>query len=122
MIIVYGSLPGIHLSLLGKEVLPAHVVEDLGVTFDPRLTFRVHIVKTVSFCFLSLAQINRVKHLFNRSTLTTIINALCLVSRFIALPSGPMQRTLISSSSKRSRTLQPGSSVVPVNLTMLLRC
>ena len=122
MIIVYGSLPGIHLSLLGKEVLPAHVVEDLGVTFDPRLTFRVHIVKTVSFCFLSLAQINRVKHVFNRSTLTTIINALCLVSRFIALPSGPMQRTLISSSSKRSRTLQPGSSVVPVNLTMLLRC
>ena len=33
-----------------------------------------------------------------------------------------MQRTLISSSSKRSRTLQPGSSRVLVNLTTLLRC
>ena len=66
-----------YLSLLGKEVIPAHVVKDLGVTFDSRLTFHVHIVKTVSFCFLSLAQINRVKHVFNRSTLTTTINTLC---------------------------------------------
>ena len=109
MIIVYGkSLPGIHLSLLGKEVIPAQVVEDLGVTFDPRLTFHVHIIKTISFCFLSLAQINRVKHVFNRSTLTTIINALCLVSRFIALPSGPMQRTLISSSPSGPELCSPG--------------
>ena len=48
--------------------MPAHVVEDLGVTFDWSLTFHEHITKTVSSCFSSLAQINRVKHVFDRST------------------------------------------------------
>ena len=43
------------------------------------------------------------------------------INTFIALPSGPIQRTLTSSSSKRSRTLQPGLPVVPQNLTTLLR-
>ena len=76
-------------------------------------------IKTVSSCFSSLAQINRVNHVFDRSTLTTIINK--LVSCFVVLLSGPMQRTLTFSSSKRSRTLQSGLSVFPENLTMLLR-
>ena len=49
------------LSLLGKELTPVHVVKDLGVTFDSSLTLHKHIVKTVSSCFSSLAQINRVK-------------------------------------------------------------
>ena len=44
------------------------------MTFDSSLTFHEHIVKTVSSCFSSLAQINRVKHMFVRSTLITIIN------------------------------------------------
>ena len=68
-------------------------------------------IKTVSSCFSSLAQINRVNHVFDRSTLTTIINK--LVSCFVVLPSGPMQRTLTFSSSKRFRTLQSGLSVFP---------
>ena len=55
--------------LLGKEVIPADVVKDLGVIFDSSLTFDEHIVKTVSLCFSSLARINRVKHVFDRSTL-----------------------------------------------------
>ena len=87
-LIVYGSrqrlqnLPDIRLSLLGKELIPAHVVKDLGVTFDSSLTFHEHIMKTVSSCFASLAQINRVKHVFDRSTLTTIINTLVLSKLF----------------------------------------
>ena len=66
-LIVYGSrqrlqnLPDIRLSLLGKELLPAHVVKDLGVSFDSSLTFHEHIVKTVSSYLSCLAQINRVK-------------------------------------------------------------
>ena len=44
------------------------------MTFDSSLTFHEHIVKTFSSCFSSLAQINRVKHVFERSTLITIIN------------------------------------------------
>ena len=80
--IVYGSrqrlqnLRDTRLSLLGKELTPVHVVKDLGVTFDSSLTFHEHIVKTVSSCFSSLAQINRVKYVFDRSTLITIINTL----------------------------------------------
>lgn len=54
-----------------------HVV--LGVTFYPSLTFHKHIVKTVSSC---LAQINRVKHVFDRSTLITIINTLVFSKLF----------------------------------------
>ena len=49
---LYISFP----DLLGKELIP------------------VHVIKTVSSCFSSLAQINRVKHVFDRLTLTTIIN------------------------------------------------
>ena len=59
-----------------------HVVKDLGVTFDSSLTFQEHIVKTVSSCFSSLAQINRVKHVFDRSTLITIINTLVFSKLF----------------------------------------
>ena len=59
-----------------------HVVKDLGVTFDSSLTFQEHIVKTVSSCCSSLAQINRVKHVFDRSTLITIINTLVFSKLF----------------------------------------
>ena len=85
---VYGSrqrlqnLPDIHLSLLGKELTPVHVVKDLGMTFDSSLTFHKHIVKTVFSCFSSLAQINRVEHMFDRSTLITIINTLIFSKLF----------------------------------------
>ena len=87
-LIVYGSrqrlqnLPVIRLSVLGKELTPVHVVKDLGVTFDSSLTFQEHIVKTVSSCFSSLAQINRVKHVFHRSTLITITDTLVFSKLF----------------------------------------
>ncbi|KAJ7379343.1 hypothetical protein OS493_016577 [Desmophyllum pertusum] len=44
-LMLYGSrqmlskLPDVRLSLLAKDILPAKVVKDLGVTFDPNLTF-----------------------------------------------------------------------------------
>ena len=57
-----------------------YVVKDLGVTFDSSLTFQEHIVKTVSSCFSSLAQIN--KNVFDISTLITIINTLVLSKLF----------------------------------------
>ena len=75
-LIVYGSrqrlqnLPDIRLSLLGKELTPVHNLKVLGMTFDLSLTV------LNSSCFSSLAQINRVKHVFDRSTFITIINTL----------------------------------------------
>ena len=49
-LIVYGSwqmlekLPEFHISLLGKELVPADFVKDLGVTFDKYLTFNEHMI------------------------------------------------------------------------------
>ena len=81
-LMVYGSrqmlarLPEFRLSLLGKELTPAATVKDLGVTFDPILSFDNHILSTVSSCKSSLCQINRAKHAFNKNLLVTVINAL----------------------------------------------
>lgn len=58
--------PDFNLSLLGKDLVPTRVARDLGVTFDDQLTFNDHIVKTVSSCISSLAQINRAKHAFDK--------------------------------------------------------
>ena len=64
------------LPLLGKELLPSESIKDLGVTFDPTLSFDNHILATVSSCISRLAQIDRAKHAFNSGLLVTIINAL----------------------------------------------
>ena len=60
------NLPGIRRKR--TDAGARHVVKNLGVTFDSSLTFHQHIVQTVSSCFSRLAQINRVKHVFDRST------------------------------------------------------
>ena len=81
-LMIFGSRPMIRrlsdfkLSLLGKELLPSESIKDLGVTFDPTLSFDNHILATVSSCMSKLAQINRAKHAFNSGLLVTIINAL----------------------------------------------
>ena len=81
-LMVFGSrhmiskVPDFRLSLLGKELIPVQSAKDLGVTFDPSLSFDCHIVKTVSSCMSSLAQINRVKHVLDKSLLTLIIRSI----------------------------------------------
>ncbi|CAB3981321.1 Hypothetical predicted protein [Paramuricea clavata] len=81
-LMVYGScqiltkLPDFRLSLLGRELTPASSVKDLGVKFDPILSFDNHILSTVSSCKSSLCQINRAKHVFRKNILITVINAL----------------------------------------------
>ena len=70
------KLPDIQLSLLGKKLIPAQTVKDLGVTFDKNLNFNEHILKTVSSCMSSLGQIGRVKHVLKKELLVTVINSL----------------------------------------------
>ena len=86
-LMIYGSrqllskLPDVRLSFMGKELIPAKVAKDLGVTFDPNLTFHDDIFRTVS-CMSSLAQISRFKHMFDKNTLIIIINALVFSKLF----------------------------------------
>ena len=70
------ALSDFKLSQLANELLPSESIRDLGVTFDPTLSFDNHILATVSSCMSKLTQINQAKHPFNSDLLVTIINAL----------------------------------------------
>ena len=70
------------LTLLGKEITPVASVKDLGVLLDSNLTFNDHVAFTASSCMARLGQINRVKHAFDRSTISIIINALVFSKLF----------------------------------------
>ena len=81
--VIFGSRPlvskveGLHLSLLGKELAPAKSAKDLGVILDSNVTYDDHVTKTVFTCMSRLDQINRVKHVLDKDTLTIVVN--CLV-------------------------------------------
>jgi len=64
------------LSLLGKEFSPVPFAKDLGVFMDSILSFDEHVMQITSKCIASLCQINRVRHVLDKKTLITVINAL----------------------------------------------
>jgi hypothetical protein len=70
------KLPNFRPSLLGNEIIPVTSAKDLGVILDSGLTFDSHVQATISSCMSRLGQINRVKHCFDKHTLTIIINSL----------------------------------------------
>ena len=65
-----------HVTLLDKQLHPVSSAKDLGVTIDASLTYDEHVTNVVSSCTASLCQMNRIRHILDRQTLTTIINAL----------------------------------------------
>ena len=65
-----------HVTLVGKQLHPVSSAKDLGVTIDASLTYDEHVTNVASSCTASLCQINRIRHILDRQTLTTIINAL----------------------------------------------
>jgi hypothetical protein len=85
---VFGSrqmltkVPGFRLPFLGKELVPRQTIKDLGVKFDPILSFDTHTTSNVSSCMSKLGQINRLKHAFNSTHLTTIIHMLVFIKLF----------------------------------------
>ena len=54
-------------------IVPADTAKDLGVILDSNLTYDEHIINAASSCMSRLAQINRVKHVFDKHTLLMII-------------------------------------------------
>ena len=88
-LMVYGSrqmvakLPECsQLSLLGKALTPNESIKDLGVTFGRNLNFNEDIIKVSAQCMSALGKINRVKHVFNKELLITIINSLVFSKLF----------------------------------------
>ena len=61
------------LRILGKTIVPVSVAKDLGIYIDQSLTYNYHITKTVSTCLQKLVQINRIKHLIDKSTLLLLL-------------------------------------------------
>ena len=90
------------LLLSWNDPIPAKAVKDLSVTSDPNLTFDDHILKTVSSCMPSLAQI-----LPSNS-----------VNCFIVHLFYKMQQLHIYLSFRLYRTSPPGSSATPQGSTM----
>ena len=64
------------ITLLSKEITSSKSAKNLGVTMECNLTYDEHVTQLTSKCIGSLCQINRVKYLFDRRTLITIINSL----------------------------------------------
>ena len=63
------------LSLLGKELSPVPFGKDLGVFMDSTLSFDEHVMQLTSKCIASLSQINQARHVLDKKTLMTVINA-----------------------------------------------
>ena len=102
---ILSNPPEVRLSLLGNDLIPAKAVKDLNVTSDPNLTFDDHILKTISSCMPSLAQI-----LPSNS-----------VNCFIVHPFCKMQQLHIYLSFRLYRASPLGSSATPGSSTMYPR-
>ena len=68
------QLPDFTITLCGKPISSTPVAKDLGVFLDQCLSYDEHIRKTVASCINKLIQINRIKHLHDKETLSLIIN------------------------------------------------
>ena len=64
------------------ELTPVPHVKNLAIILDSNMSFNDHISKLGSSLFSILCQINRVRHLFSREVLHTILNSLVLSKLF----------------------------------------
>ena len=62
------------INFIRKTLEPVAQFKDLGTILDSKLKYNEHIQRLSSLCISKLCQINRVKNLFDQSTLINIIN------------------------------------------------
>ena len=55
--------------MLGTQIKPATVANDLGVYIDCHLNFNEHFTKTASDCIFKLTRANRIKHLLDKKNI-----------------------------------------------------
>ena len=73
------------LSLLGKELSSVPFAKDLVVFMDPTLSVDEQVMQITSKCIASLCQVRhvcRVRHVFDKKTLMTVIDALVFTRLF----------------------------------------
>ena len=60
------EISGLQISLLGKDIIPHQSVKDVGVIFEPTLSFDNHISTVASSCMSKLSQISRIRFVFDK--------------------------------------------------------
>ena len=73
---VLSQLRDVTVPFLGQELKPVASVKDLGIILDSNLNFNDHVISLSSFLLSTLCQVNRVRHLFSRDVLNSILNSL----------------------------------------------
>ena len=79
------KVPEIRVPFLGQQLIPVSSVKDLGIILDSNLTFNEHVNTLTSSLISILCQISRVRPLFSKSVLTTILNCLVCCKLFYCL-------------------------------------
>ena len=72
----------IRVPFLDRELTPVSSVKDLGITLDSYLNFTDHVNTLTSSLLSMLCQISRVRHLFTKPVLSTILNSLIFSKLF----------------------------------------
>ena len=62
-------------SLTFREPVPEQTAKDLGVILDTKLTYDEHITRAISSCMSCLIQISHTKHVYDKRTPLTTMNA-----------------------------------------------
>ena len=72
----------IRVPFLDQELTPVSSVKDLGITLDSYLNFNDQVDTLTSSLLSMLCQISRVRHLFTKPVLSTILNSLIFSKLF----------------------------------------
>ena len=75
----------IRVPFLDQEITPVSSVKDLEITMDSYLNFNDHVNTLTSSLLSMLCQISRVRHLFTKPVLSTILNSLIFSKLFSKL-------------------------------------
>ena len=67
---------------LDQELTPVSLVKDFSITLDSHLNFNDHVNTLTSSLLSMLCQITRVRHLFTKPVLSTILNSLIFSKLF----------------------------------------
>ena len=76
------QLRDVTVPFLGQELKPVASAKDLGIILDSNLNFNDHVTSLSSSLLSTLCQVNRVRHLFSREILNTILNSLVFSKLF----------------------------------------